>query len=365
MSSLQSDEPAASAPPRSWLVRQDWLLALALALFVGVVVWFGRSVQDFFTPSTETVTVPALVGDAVGDALATSERARLHGVVVQHAPSDRYPKDVVMRQDPAEGTQVRLGRQVSLFVSSGAQLFPMPDLRYESMREVELDLSRYKLLLGKVRYATYEDVPANRVALQDPPPVSSVRPGTTVNLEISKGPAPGVKIPNFVGMSIDEARQAATDAQVRLGQIVWTPCGVWGPPRGEVVRQRPDPGGLVAAGGDVSLQVSAGPDVTGYLVRQVHATAAIPSSAGGASGKPALVRLEAHDQTGTWNVFSAYVEPGQKLDFNLTLVGTAELDTYINGDLENTTTIGVEPPLPTKSRPTRPAEASVPKGVPT
>ena len=50
-----------------------------------------------------------------------------------------------MRQDPPQGAQVREGRQISLVVSSGVQIFAMPDLRYESMREVGLDLSHAKL----------------------------------------------------------------------------------------------------------------------------------------------------------------------------------------------------------------------------
>ena len=35
---------------------------------------------------------------------------------------------------------------------------------------------------------------------------------------------------------------------------------------------------------------------------------------------------------------------GQKLDFNVTVVGTAELDTYVNNELLNATKLGVEPP---------------------
>jgi hypothetical protein len=104
--------------------------------------------------------------------------------------------------------------------------------------------------------------------------------------------------------------------------------------------------------------------VTGYIVRQVHATATVPSSAA-AAGKPAAVRIEVHDQTGTWDVYDAYAEAKQKLDFNLTVVGTAELDTYVNNELLNSTTIGVEPPLPAKKRSSPPRAAAVPKGVPT
>jgi hypothetical protein len=50
------------------------------------------------------------------------------------------------------------------------------------------------------------------------------------------------------------------------------------------------------------------------------------------------------DETGTWNVYDSYAQPGQKLDFNLTAVGSAELNTYVNNELLNHVQIGKEPP---------------------
>jgi hypothetical protein len=44
-------------------------------------------------------------------------------------------------------------------------------------------------------------------------------------------------------------------------------------------------------------------------------------------------------------VYDGFAQGGQKLDFNLTVVGTAELDTYINNELLNQTKLGKEPPL--------------------
>ena len=38
--------------------RLDWIFALALATFVGVCVWFGRSVYDFLTPPSQTISTP-------------------------------------------------------------------------------------------------------------------------------------------------------------------------------------------------------------------------------------------------------------------------------------------------------------------
>ena len=52
-------------------------------------------------------------------------------------------------QRPDAGDQVRQGRQVSFVISDGIVARLMPDLRYQSMREVQLDLSRAHLAAGK------------------------------------------------------------------------------------------------------------------------------------------------------------------------------------------------------------------------
>jgi len=353
--------PAARPRRRPWIARQDWFFAVSLALFVGTSVWFGRAIQDFFAPSAKTVSTPTLIGETLGDAVSTSARMHLRTVVIQHTPSDRFPRDVIMRQDPPPGTQVREGRQISIVVSTGVQIFPMPDLRYESMREVGLDLSRFKLLLGKVKTVQSDEVPANHVVTQDPPPLSSVRVGSTVNVEVSKGGFTAIRAPSFVGMSVDEARDAAAESHVHLGQIVWTPFGRWGPPRGVVVRQSPPAGAVIDPLQAVSLQISAGPRESGYLIRQVHATATVPEDLNDTGDdRTPIVRVQVRDETGTWNVYNAYAQPKQRLDFNLTVVGTAELDVFVNNELLDSTSLGAEPkfqerqeigPLPPGSRP--------------
>lgn len=320
--------------------RLDWVFALALAFFVGVLVWFGRSIYDFFTPSTQTLSTPTFVGQTESDAFAEADRVRLRAVVVARSSSDRFPTGVVMNQQPAAGAEVRPGRQVSLIVSAGLQILPMPDLRFESLREASLDLSRSKLVLGKTKYVSNADVPANHIISQDPAPLAGVRVGAVVNLVLSKGGVSSVKVPDFANMTIDEARNAAVDAGVHLGQVVWTPFGSNGPAHGIVVRQNPAPGARIDPFQAVSLQVSSGPGQAGYIVRQAHATVTVPAGDG-----PQLVRISVHDETGTWNLYNAYAQPRQKLDFNLTVVGTAELDTYVNNELLGSTVLGVEPPL--------------------
>jgi beta-lactam-binding protein with PASTA domain len=352
--------------PALRLGGQDWYFAVALAFFVGVSVWFARAVQDFLAPASKAIGAPTLVGQTLSDAVATAERTGVKVVVVQRVASDRYPRDVVMRQDPPPGAQVREGRQISCVVSTGVVIFAMPDLRYESLREVGLDLSHDKLALGKVKIVSSDEVPANRVVAQDPLPLTSVRPGTVVNVSLSKGGPSAIRVPSFTDQSLDAARQEASDAHVQLGQIVWTPFGRYGPPRGTVVRQNPPFNAVIAPSQPVSLQVSAGPREAGYIIRQVHAVATVPEDAAATAGGSPTVRVSVTDETGTRNVYNAYAEPKQKLDFNLTAVGTAEVDVFVNDELLAATKIGVEPkvqerqqlgpPPPGSHRPKNPLE---------
>jgi beta-lactam-binding protein with PASTA domain len=325
-------------PSLQTLLDRDWVLALSLAFFVAVVVWFGRSVQDFFGSSGD-VLVPAFTGQTYDDATAECAQLHLACTVVARQPSEQYPLDVVMGQQPAQGSHVREGRAISLVVSTGIHIFAMPDLRFESLRNARLQLGNVKLDLAGTKTVPNDDVPANYVVQQVPPPQSSVREGTAVTLTLSKGPPANVKVPNFVDMSIDSARDAAQSAKIHLGQVVWTPFGPDGPARGTVVRQSPPAGQVIDPYALTSLQVSAGPGEYGYLVRQVHVTAAIPIA-----DDVAHVRMQVRDETGTWNVYDGYAQGGAKLDLTITAIGTAELDTYVNNELLDVATIGVEPP---------------------
>ncbi len=353
--------PRRARSPLRTLLDRDWFLALSLAFLVAVIVWFGRSVQDFFRPSSTDITVPPFVGQTIDDANDECVRIHLTCTIEAHRPSDRYPQDVIMAQQPLTGTLVREGRAISLIASTGTSIFPMPDLRFESLRNVNLILGHAKLHLAKTRIVANDDIPANHVVDQNPPPLAAVREGSDVSVTLSKGPPSSIKVPNFVNLNVDDARALATQNNVHLGQIVWTPFGPYGPARGVVVRQAPGPGTSIDPFSYVSLQVSAGPEVYGYLVRQVHVGATVPPR-----DDAAHVRIVVNDQTGSWNVYDGNAQGGQKLDFNVTAVGTAEIDTYINNELLSHVTIGVEPKLPPlPSPPPTPEPTPTPIPIPT
>ncbi len=323
---------------------RDWLFPIVLVVFVAVVVWFGRQIYDFLLPSSSMVTMPSFIGQTLNDADAEIERLKLTSAVVDHTTSDRYPKGVVILQRPNVGEQVRQGRQVSFVVSDGIVARVMPDLRYQSLREVQLDLSRARLQLGKVTYARNDIVPDGHVISQNPPPLVSVHDGDVVTLTVSRGARLTIAVPNFVGLSIDQARAVAAKSGLKLGQIVWTPLGKNGPRHGLVARQLPPPNAKIASFDPVALQVSSGPNESGYIVRQVHVLVSVPQPQDVQNVQQLDVRLSLTDATGHYDIYHAFAEPGQKLDFMVTAIGTSLLDMYVNDALAGEIRLGTEPP---------------------
>jgi len=337
-----NDRYPRKARTRRSYVPRDWIFTLVVALFVGTIVWFGRSIHDFFVPPSATLMVPTFIGQSVRDATSEAYFAGLRTQVVARQISDRYPRDVVMSQQPAPGARVRGGRQISFIVSTGVQINSMPDMRYQTLREAGLDLSRLHLVLAATKFVPSDEVPPNHVVDQDPAPLTNVPEGTAVTLTVSKGGATQLRVPNLVGENVDQARADATLSKIHLGQLVWIPLGPGGPPHGTIVRQVPPGGTKIDAYEPVSLEVSAGPHESGYILRQVHLLAAVPADQ--TSDKPLRVRVTVTDATGKWNLYDAFAQPGQKLDFNIDALGTSLVDFFVNDALIAESRLGAEPP---------------------
>lgn len=330
---------------------------------MAVVVWFGRQIHDFLLPPSDTITVPSFVGQTMPDANAEIARLKLTSAVVDHTTSDRYPKDVVIAQRPDAGAQARQGRQISFVISDGIVARLMPDLRYQSMREVQLDLSRARMKLGKVTYAKSDVIPEGHVISQDPLPLSDLGANDTVSLVVSRGGLSVLQVPNFTGMQVDDARTLAVRSGIKLGQIVWTPLGPNGPPHGEVVRQVPAASSKIASFQPVAIQVSSGPNESGYIIRQVRVLASVPvpdQAQAPQSNQQLDVRVAVTDATGTYDLYHAYAEPGQKLDFTVTAIGTSLIDLYVNNTLVGETRLGTEPPAIYGNKPASPGPTSTP-----
>jgi len=239
-----------------------WILVLIIAalLATGAGWFFGMG------PGA-AAAVPAVANKTVAQAQQV-----LSGVGFRSTTSDVFddavPTGLVVGSEPAAGTEIRKFQPVSLLVSKGPQLFPVPKLTGGTLAEAKNSLNAQEIALGTVTEQFDEKAAAGSVLSQDPAAGTPVRHGTPVAIVVSKGPQP-IPVPLVVGKAEEDAVSAIEAAGLSAESA---PDEVFDRsiPEGAVVSQSPA-NGTLTRGGTVTLTISKGPkmvEVPSYIGKQ-------------------------------------------------------------------------------------------------
>ncbi|TQS91224.1 Stk1 family PASTA domain-containing Ser/Thr kinase [Arthrobacter sp. TS-15] len=202
---------------------------------------------------------PGTIPDVKNKTVAEAQQL-LRTAGFQSEPQDVFDDDILaglaVGTEPKSGAEVRKFQPITLFVSKGAQLFPLPDLTGGTLDEAKIALNAAEMALGNVTETFDEKVPAGVVLSQDPVKGTEVRHGTPVALTVSKGPQP-IPVPDVRGLAQDAAVKALQDAGLKA-VIAPETVNDKAVPKGAVVSQVPANGTLIR-GEAVTLTVSKGP----------------------------------------------------------------------------------------------------------
>ncbi|NUT71812.1 Stk1 family PASTA domain-containing Ser/Thr kinase [Pseudarthrobacter sp. C4D7] len=224
------------------------VLILAALLATGAGWFFGMG------PGA-AAAVPPVANKTVAQA-----QQLLNGVGFRSTTNDVFddevPTGIVVGTDPAAGTEIRKFQPVSLLVSKGPQLFPLPQLTGGSLDAAKSALNAAEMALGAVTEKFDEEATAGTVLSQDPAAGTPARHGTPVELTVSKGPQP-IPVPSVVGKARNDAVAALEAAGLTAKDA---PDQVFDRdvPQGSVVSQSPA-NGTLTKGGTVTLTISKGP----------------------------------------------------------------------------------------------------------
>ena len=337
------------------------LPGLALVAIVALV-WITAEAMRLFSPAGASVTVPSFTGMRYAAAQASASSAHLALHIVARKPDYHAPKDVVVGQLPAAGEHVREGRTIDVIVSDGEPYARVPNVANMSVRDATVTLENARLDVGAVTSRYDDGVPEATVLAQTPEALSQVPAGTKVALVIANG-QPVAYAPNFVGMPIASAPAAAKEARVKLAPSVQMPIAPSAPPRGIIVSQDPPAGQQLRPGERITLQVSGGPiptpqpsptlatpggGVTGPAATGAGASpteaAPLPTPRGlrvsvalPQTSSPARIRVIVVDATGSRVLFDQQSSGGTTISFDITVTGSATLETYVGDELVNST----------------------------
>lgn len=244
--------PAPGRPARTPRRRRRGPIAVALAVLLAAALgagawWFG------FARYTSTPGVLGLTQQAASDRL---ERAGLEVEVAAPAYSDTVAAGKVLRTDPAGGDRVLDGGTVTITMSKGVEQYQLPDLAGKTLDEAQDALLGIKMTYGKAVGRWSDTVPKGQVLGSDPVAGTTLRPGTSVDVLVSRGRQP-VQVADWAGKDAGKAQAALEKAGIRVQTDSRYDDDV---PAGQVISQSPDPGRLFK-GDTVVLLVSRGPEL--------------------------------------------------------------------------------------------------------
>jgi serine/threonine-protein kinase len=240
-------------PPRRRSVW-PWLLAvllIALALVGGFFLW--QQVQSQLT-ETKPVAVPDVVGVVERLAVRDVREAGLKELILRKDNSD-VKAGIVFEQDPQPGDKIERGNFVTITVSTGKRKVRVPDVVGEGRDEAVAELVDAGLKANVVGINSLQ--PVDRVLATAPKAGTELVEGTTVRVNVSKGPKP-VTVPNVIGSAYETAEsqlQGVGFAVSREEVDDEADAGI-------VVGQNPAAGTQQAKGSVITLQVSKGPQTS-------------------------------------------------------------------------------------------------------
>jgi len=204
----------------------------------------GGTITLTLSLGPEQYPIPELVGAPIAEA---TEQLRVLGLRPQITEeySSSIPAGHVISVDPAPGTVVRPGTEVTLVISRGEPPIEVPNVVGDRIEDAEEELRELGLRIEIIEQES-EEVREGRVISQSPEPHTGVGPGTVVTLTVSTGP-PQVEVPDVEGMTVDEARALLESHGLRV-EVYDIPTG-----DDRVFDQSPEGGTRVDRGSVITL----------------------------------------------------------------------------------------------------------------
>lgn len=223
------------------------LIAMALGIFIGL--WRFAPVQS--------VEMPKLIGETVKDAQGTLDEIGLKVNDIKEKEDQDFAPGVIVDQEPSEGTKIRKGAGVTLFVNkSDGGLVQVPSVIGRTLEDAEQLLEDAGFQIGNESNAYSEDIPEDEVMGQNPRGRTQVGYGEKIDLVISMGKeVETVVIPDFTGKTLEKAKKSLASLNLKVGKVDEQENDHVN--SGLIFKQRPAKETIVEVGSKIDFVVSA------------------------------------------------------------------------------------------------------------
>lgn len=299
------------------------IIAGVVALIaVLALIWYF-----FFAPK---IVMPEFVGKSVNDvgAWAKQNGIEVSGVVINTEFSTEYDKDIIIEQSKKAGSKIKNTTALTFVASKGAdpdEVVAFPDLMNMTYPEVKDWIETNKLQKTKINTQYNTLIEKDLVINYDlkTGTESSFTRGSTLTINISKGPAPAgtVAVENFVGKTFAELEQWASQKKVLLNKTEAYSDTV---EIGKIISQGTKVGESLEEGATLSVVVSKGkavkiPNLVGYTKEMLEAWVANKEN------NVAVIKKERYNQAALGTVVDQSVKAGSAVDQGSVLELTVSL----------------------------------------
>ena len=250
----ESTESTARPIIEKWRERLERVLRLSLLVFVLAAAAFLSAVTTIrIAIRGRIVTMPNVIGQPSGEAQRTLAARGLQLRVADRVYST-LPLNVVVRQSPPAGEEMKISQDAHVVLSLGPQSVKVPSLEGQSMRAARIALLQAGLQLGEVTTIYLPGTQPDLVLKQDPPE------GTTassphVDLLVSGADRQLFYVmPNVVGLDQQEANRTLVAAGLKIAKL--NHIALAGAPKGTIVGQNPPGGDRIPGDTTVELGIA-------------------------------------------------------------------------------------------------------------
>ena len=232
---------------RNFLV--SFLVSLFPSIIVCVVFFF---VGPMLKPQGDRI-VPEMLGSTPEQARVIAESRGLLLVVGGEEESEEFADNLVCRQAPLPGSVVGNKSTVTIFVSKGSSVIPLPDLTGQSLSEATVKLSELSLKVGEVKSEENSEISKDRIVRTTPQAGTSVKKGDMISVVLSLG-VQEIAVPRVIGKSLSSAKRIVEESGFTVGRVSYELSAEFNV--GIVMRQRPSAGTTAQKGSAVDLVVA-------------------------------------------------------------------------------------------------------------
>jgi beta-lactam-binding protein with PASTA domain len=281
----------------SWGVLAKYLLLTIIGVFL-LLVFIDKVAMPWYVKLGAVETVPDVSGLSFVEAKAKLEKDGFEVKKGEPRFSDKFRAGTVMMQLPYGGAQTKQGRRIYLTVSRGSEMIPMLDLVGMSMRDARIALMRQGFDIGEVTYEYNDTIMRDLIYWQGIPPKVGSRPGTMIDVMISRGPSTRfTMMPNLIALDVETARVRVENAGLVLGIVQYREDETYIP--NTVIEQEVTPYAQVAEGAAINITIARAPGTMpeihsdeggeeGPMVKNLGPPSATPKTSVAPPKKPAV-----------------------------------------------------------------------------